>query len=354
MKRQIAGLLLLAAVCLSACGGNTQPQQAEQTQTTGAPGVTTVGISLPQEQERWTGDGAAMAEDLEALGVQVLLRYAENDAWQQAQQIGEMIRADVDCIVVAAVDSLALTDTLQQAKTAGIPVVAYDRLPVNTDAITCYVAYDSQAAGSMLGQYIVREKQLETAHAEARSYTVEFFMGSPEDNNEVLLHQGVMHALQPYLDSGVLVCRSGRISFEDTCITGGSEEAQDLCSRHLSAHYADGTLDICVAASDAIAYGCAAALEAAGYTPENWALITGQGAQSAAVDSILAGRQTVTVYMDTAPLIQGCVSLVQRVLTGDALTDLPVCNNGTADIPALLYDPVIVDGGNYSQILPEY
>ena len=355
MRRLIAfALALTAAVCLGACAsGDGQAQTQNETVQTTDPGVTTVGIALPDEHiQRWSSDGAVIAAGLEEMGVQVIVRYAENDAQLQAQQIGEMITADVDCLVVTAVDSLALTDTLQQAKTAGIPVVAYDRLPVNTDAVTCYAAYDSKAAGSAIGQYIVREKQLHRALEEGRSYTVEFFMGSPEDNNAVLLHEGVMLALQQYLDSGVLVCSSGRLAFEDACISGWSETgAQEVCGRYLTDHYTEGTLDICVAASDTIAYGCRAALESAGYTADNWPVITGQGAQSRAVGNIQAGWQAMTVYMDTAPLAAACVELVQRVLAGADFGDLKVCNNGTALVPADLYEPVAVDAENYRQIL---
>ena len=355
MKRLIVCVLLLAAaVSLGACSsGNGQVETAAGTEESTAPSVTTVGIALPDEQtQRWNDDGSAIAAELEKMGVEVILRYAENDAQLQAQQIHEMIAASVDCLVVTTVDSLALTEALHQAKTAGIPVVAYDRLPVNTDAITCYCAYDSQAAGSAIGQYIVQEKQLDNALEEGRSYTVEFFMGAPEDNNAVLFHEGVMLILQPYLDSGVLVCCSGRTAFEDTCISGWSETAtQDVCERYLSEHYAEATLDICVAASDTIAYGCRAALENAGYTADNWPVITGQGAQSKAVSNILAGWQTMTVYIDTAPLVADCVSLVQRVLAGDDLADLGVYNNGAATVPADLYAPVTVDAENYRQIL---
>ena len=89
----------------------------------------TVGIAMPtQSSERWINDGANMKAQLEALGYTVQLQYAEDDPQVQINQIENMICQEVDCIVIASVDSVALTVVEAQAKEAGIPVIAYYRL----------------------------------------------------------------------------------------------------------------------------------------------------------------------------------------------------------------------------------
>lgn len=355
MKRLL--VLLLALFMLGSSAACSRSPSGEADNSIAAPTTVgkTVGISFPNETDPcWKNDCAALSEKLETLGCQVVPAYAADNPSLQAYQIAAMIAQPVDCLVVAAVDSLALTDVLRQAADAGIPVIAYDRLLMYTDAVSYYVGFDNEAVGISIAEHIVAEKQLESAKAESRSYTVEFFMGSPDDNNAVLLHWGIMQILQPYLDSGVLVCRTGRTAFEDVCIQGWSEEiAANDCKKYLTRFYTDRAPDICCAASDSIAQGCRTALEGAGYgAGERWPLITGQNATLSAVKSILSGHQSMTVYKDRAALIRDCEAAVTAVLTlTPAENANAVCHNGTMAVTAFLSAPIAVDKQNYREIL---
>ena len=215
---------------------------------------------------------------LEGLGYEVDLQYAEDDVQMQVSQIENMIASGVNCLVIASIDSSVLVNVEEQAKNAGIPIIAYDRLLMDTDAVSYYATFDNKGVGTAIGEYIKEKKELDKAKAEGKSYTIEFFMGSPDDNNALFLYNGLMEVLQPYLDDGTLVCESGRTSFEDTCILRWSQEtAQQNCENYLTGFYADKKLDICASAFDGFAYGCKAALEGAGYkVGEDWPLITGQ------------------------------------------------------------------------------
>ena len=188
-----------------------------------------------------------MKEKLEAMGYEVDLQYAEDDVQTQVSQIENMIAADADCLVIAAVDSGALTTVEAQAKEKGIPIIAYDRLLMDTDAVSYYASFDNEGVGTAIGEYIKTAKDLDAAKAAGESYTIEFFMGSPDDNNAVLLHKGVMGVLQPYLDDGTLVCKTGRTSFDETCILRWSQEtAQQWCENYLTGYYADEDLEVTI------------------------------------------------------------------------------------------------------------
>lgn len=368
MKKMIALILSLVLVLsLAACSKNESKTDGKdpsatngQTDTTsGGEAVgtgKTVGIAMPtQSSERWIKDGDNMKKQLEALGYKVVLQYAEDDVQMQVSQIENMIAQQVDCLVIASIDSVALTGVEAQAKSAGIPIVAYDRLLMDTDAVSYYASFDNEGVGRTIGQYIEKAKDLPNAAAEGKSYTIEFFMGSPDDNNAVLLHRGVMSVLQPYLDSGVLVCKTGRTSFADTCILRWSQEtAQKNCEDYLASFYADEKLDICCTAFDGFAYGCRSALEAAGYVVgQDWPLITGQDAELMAVKNIISGHQTMTVYKDTRLLAEKCVTMVNAVLTGSEpeINDTETYDNNKIVVPSYLCTPVAVDAENYEEIL---
>ena len=315
----------------------------------------TIGIAMPtQSSERWINDGANMKAQLESLGYEVVLQYAEDDVQMQVSQIENMVAQMVDCLVIAAVDSGALTAVEAQAKAAGIPIIAYDRLLMDTDAVSYYASFDNKGVGTAIANYIVDAKDLEAAREAGESYTIEFFMGSPDDNNAVLLHEGIMEVLQPYLDDGTLVCKTGRTSFDETCILRWSQEtAQQWCENYLSGFYADEDLDIVCSAFDGFAYGCRSALESAGYTEENWPLITGQDAELMAVKNIISGKQTMSIYKDTRLLAEKCVTMVNAVVNGTEpeINDTETYDNGVLVVPSYLCTPVAVDINNYEELL---
>ncbi len=316
----------------------------------------TVGVCMPtQSSERWINDGANMKKQLEEKGYKVELQYAEDDVQMQVSQIENLVAKKVSALVVAAIDSGALVNVLAQAKDAGIPVIAYDRLLMDTDAVSYYATFDNKGVGTAIGKYIEENKKLASAKDEGRSYTIEFFMGSPDDNNALFLYNGVIEVLQKYLDSGVLVCKTGRTTFQDTCILRWSQEtAQQWCENYLSSVYSNTKLDIACTAFDGFAYGVRAALEGAGYKAgSEWPLITGQDAELMATKNIISGHQTMSIYKDTRLLASKCVTMVEAVLKGSQpeINDTKQYNNNKLIVPSYLCTPVAVDQSNYQKII---
>lgn len=311
-----------------------------------------VGVSMPtQDLQRWNQDGANMEKQLKEAGYEVELLYAANDIPTQVSQVETMIADGCQVLVIASIDGDSLGTVLAQAKEAGIPVIAYDRLLMDTDAVSYYASFDNEGVGRVIGEYIEQAKDLANT---TETYTIEFFMGSPDDNNALLLYTGLMKVLQPYLDNGTLICKTGRTSFEDTCILRWSQEtAQQWCENYLAAEYADEDLDICATAFDGFAYGCRSALEGAGYTEENWPLITGQDAELMASKNIISGKQTMSIYKDTRLLAEKCVTMVNAVLTGSEpeINDTTTYDNHVIVVPSYLCTPVAVDVNNYEELL---
>ena len=378
MKRKVLGALLsvaMMATLLVGCGDSGSAPAASTTDgaaaaDTAAPAATDtaapadtaasgggkkVGVAMPtQSSERWINDGANMKAKLEELGYEVDLQYAEDDIQAQVSQVENMIASGANCLVIASIDSDALVNVEAQAKEAGTPIIAYDRLLKNTDAVSYYASFDNKGVGTAIAKYIEEKKDLPGAKAAGESYTIEFFMGSPDDNNAKMLYDGIIEVLQPYLDDGTLVCKSGRTSFDDTCILRWSQEtAQQNCENYLTGFYADEDLDIACTAFDGFAYGVKSALEGAGYTEANWPLITGQDAELMAVKNIISGKQTMSIYKDTRLLADKCVTMVQAVLEGTEpeINDTEQYDNGVIVVPSYLCTPIAVDKDNYEEII---
>ena len=345
MKKRILGALLslaMVATLLVGCGAGGSSASG---------GGKKVGVAMPtQSSERWINDGANMKKQLEELGYTVDLQYAEDDVQAQVSQIENMIASGCNCLVIASIDSSALVNVEKQAKDAGIPVIAYDRLLMDTDAVSYYATFDNKGVGTAIGKYIVDNAGLDPANPQ----TIELFMGSPDDNNAHMLYAGLMEQIQPYLDNGALVCKSGQLDFDsNNTLRWDQQTAMKRCEDLLTRYYADDELDICATAYDGLAYGCMAALEGAGYSEANWPLITGQDAELMATKHIISGKQTMSIYKDTRLLAAKCVTMVQAVLEGaePEINDTEQYNNGVIVVPSYLCTPVPVDQSNYKEVI---
>lgn len=327
----------MLAMVLCGCGGAEAPG-ADSTQSTTRPRPVEVGICLPsQDDSYWSACAGYLQAGLVKLGLQSRVKYADKDVQRQVEQVEAMIGDRISCLVIAAVDSVALAEPLGRAKAAGIPVVALDRPMMDTDGVSFCVSFDYQAIGVAMGQYIENTMTLETAQQERRTHTIEFFMGSADDHNAFLFHSGIMSVLGSYLDSGVLICPSGRVSFEDSSILRwNGEAAADTLGRYLELYYttqeATTVPQICCAASDELALGCQQALEGA---DQPWPLITGQG-HGQALERIQSGTQAMTVVKDVQALCQTTIQVVQALLEGENPVADTHQNNHVMDVPTKL------------------
>ena len=151
MKKLIALTLALVMVLgLCACTG------------AGGGDKKTIGILMPtKEQTIWSIQGDRLVAGFEEAGYATLIEYAEDDTSKQVMQIENMITKGVDVLVIAAVDSAALTTACEAAKEEGVLIIADDRLITNTEAVDYYVTFDLVKMGALQGQYIADALDLE-------------------------------------------------------------------------------------------------------------------------------------------------------------------------------------------------
>ena len=342
MKRIL--VLFLALLLLAGCGAQppaeTTVATTEATEATEPPTTEPrrredmqILISLPKEASPWKEAGEDLLMLLENLCYRVTLSYCDGDSLTQAQQLEEAIQNNFDCILLAPVDSAALAETCNLALEQNIPIIAYDRMVMDTEAVQYYIAFDYKAMGRAIAEHIVEKTAPDTAE---KPLTIEFFMGAPEDNSAFLLYAGVMEILQPYLEEGKLVAKSGRTAFEDTCVLENDAAAVEKAMRSYLQDYYKGTRpDIVCTASDAFAAACITAIEA---RKRELPLITGVGATEAGLANIDAGKQSFTVETDLYLLDEKAVALVDAILWGKEpeLNDTENTHNNAATIPSYL------------------
>ena len=114
-----------------------------------------VGVSMPtKDLQRWNQDGENMQKLLEEAGYEVDLQFASNDVQQQLNQVTNMINNGCEVVVIVAIEGSSLGSALDLAKEKGIPVIAYDRLLMESDAVSYYATFDNYKVGTVQGTYV--------------------------------------------------------------------------------------------------------------------------------------------------------------------------------------------------------
>lgn len=341
MKKKLLGAFLaltMVASMLVGCGG-------------GSSSANKVGVAMPtKDLQRWNQDGSNMESELKAAGYEVDLQYAGNDIATQVSQIENMINSGCKVLVIASIDGDSLGTVLAQAKEKGVKVIAYDRLIMNSDAVSYYATFDNYMVGTKQGQYIKDQLDLDNA---AGPFNIELVTGDPGDNNARFFFGGAMDILNPYIESGKLVVKSGQTDFETVATANwATENAQNRMDAIISANYADGTqLDAVMCSNDSTALGVANSLEA-NYTGA-WPIITGQDCDIASVKNMIAGKQSMSIFKDTRTLATQTVKMVDAIMKGTEapVNDTKTYDNGTGIIPSYLCEPVFADLSNYEELL---
>lgn len=349
MKKKLfvlLGVLLLASMVLTACGGSTAAEETEEKKF--------VGISMPTKTStRWISDGESMVAVFEEMGYATDLQFADDDIPNQLNQIENMITKGVDVLVIAAIDGATLTDALQQAKDNDILVVAYDRLLVNSANVDYYATFDNFGVGVIMGSQI--EEGLDLKNAEG-PFNLELFGGSPDDTNAYYFYDGAMSVLQPYIDSGKLIVQSGQMGMDVvSTLRWDGIVAQARMDNLLSAHYTDKRVDAVLAPYDGLSIGIISSLKGVGYGTEGQPMpvVTGQDAEIASVKSMIAGEQTYTVFKDTRDLARQTAMMVDAYFKGEEvpINDTTTYDNSVKVVPSYLLIPYSVDINNYYDLL---
>ena len=303
----------------------------------------------PQTSERWIADGDAVKSQLEDEGYTVDLQYAGDDIPTQSQQVDQMITQGVDALIIAAIDGTALSSQLQAAADAGIPVISYDRLIRDSENVDFYVSFDNFEVGVAQANALLTGLGVKNDDAPDGTATgpfnIELFAGSLDDNNAHFFFDGAMSVLQPLIDDGTLVVKSGQTDIEQVATLRWLQEtAQKRMEDLLTGSYNDGTqgqrrpLALRRSVSAASSPRCRTPATARRSTPRKpMPIVTGQDAEIASVKLIADGVQSSTIFKDTRLLAEQAVIAAKAFLEGDEpeANDTETYDNGVKVVPVL-------------------
>jgi len=348
----VLAVFTIAAFVLAACGG-TPPATATQ-----APAGTklAVGIVLPTKDEpRWIQDETRFKEALTKAGYDVEILFSQGDSAKEKANVEALITKGIKVLIITPQDGAAAAAAAEEARAAGVKVISYDRLVLNTDAVDYYVTFDSLAVGAAQAQYLVD-------HATGTGNPLYLYAGASSDNNAFLFFQGAWNVLQPKIADGTFVIKnsSEAVGLKDKAELSRDEQGKIIgqvttnWDFNTAKNLAEANLTVATAADKGNVFilapndGTARAIaDAFGADKDVTSyVVTGQDAEEASVQYIIDGKQSMTVLKDVRTLVADAIAAAVAFLEGNTPPQTNTYNNGKIDVPAKPSEVISVDKDN--------
>jgi len=327
-------LTLTIITCIlfaTACSQLQQQNAGNSTAGKGKSGKIRIGLSMDTlKEERWQKDRDIFVKRAEELGAEVLVQSADGKDETQVKQAESLLTQGIDVLVVIPHNSEAAGSIVDAAKRTNVPVISYDRLIRNSEP-DLYISFDNEKVGEMQAKYLVEK-------APKGNYIL--IGGAQSDNNAQLLRVGQMRILQPFIDKGDI-----KIVADQWARDWQPEEALKHTENALTMNSND--VAAVVASNDGTAGGAIQALNAQGLSGK--VLTSGQDADVAALQRIVAGTQTMTVYKPVSKLAARAAEAAVAMAKKEKIETNGKVNNGRIDVPAILLEPISVDKSNLDE-----
>ncbi|MFB7324372.1 sugar ABC transporter substrate-binding protein [Streptomyces sp. NPDC056190] len=312
------------AVSLAACG-SAKESGGDSSKSAGSEkkgDAIKVGLLLPENQTaRYEKFDRPLIEkkvaELTGNKGKVVYANAKQDATLQSQQVETMITNKVDVLIVDAVDAAAIKNSVQKAKDAGIPVVAYDRLAQGP--IDAYTSFDNVTVGKTQGEAL-----LKALGAKAKSGKIVMMNGSSTDPNAKQFKDGAHSVLDGKVNIGK----------EYDTKEWKPENANSNMEGAISSIGKKNIVGV-YSANDGMAGGIITALKAAGISVP----VTGQDAELAGVQRIVSGEQYMSVYKPYGPEADAAAEMAVALAQGKSLDSIAkdkVDSPTTQSVPSVL------------------
>ncbi len=329
--------------------------------TVPAAGEFSVGIVLPTRDEpRWIQDETRFRDALTQAGYNAEILFSQGSSATEKQNVESLITQGIQVLIICPQDGAAAAAAAEEARNAGVKVISYDRLILDTDAVDYYVTFDSVAVGKAQAQYLVDK-------VTGTGLPLYLYAGASSDNNAFLFFEGAWSVLQPKIADGTFVIKnsSEAVALQDKAELTRDEmagiigqvttnwdfnTAKNLAEANLTSASAADKGDVFILApNDGTARSIADAFAAD--TDVTSYVVTGQDAEVASIQYIIDGKQSMTVLKDVRTLVNDAIAAAITMLEGGTPEQTASYNNNVIDVPAKPSEVITVDKDNVKEAI---
>lgn len=293
-----------------------------------------IGVSLPVGggENRWPKDKESLEKYAKEKGVMLKMAVNANTVAEQTEEVENLISQGIDVLILSPVDLSVAATLVENAHNAGIKVVAYDRLIVNTD-LDLYVSFNNVTIGELQGRFLVQ-------NVPKGNYII--LSGGPTDNNSKLVKEGAMEYIKP-----LAIIKDINIVTEKAVDNWDPKIAFKIVKDSLIAN--KNKVDAILSPNDAIAGAVIEALTEQGLAGK--VVVTGQDAELSAIQRIVQRTQSMTVFADIREEAKTAIDAAIKLAKGEKSPINSTINNGKIDLPSILLTPILVDKNNINQVI---
>lgn len=309
------GVLLASAGCATASGDNRP----------------VIAFLLPESATaRWERlDRPAFEQRIAETGdYRVITASAGGSATRQLEQAESALAAGASVLVVNPVDQVAARTIVDTAAALDVPVLSYDRL-IDGGGSVFYISFDNEQVGTLQAASLVEGmRQRGDPHG-----PILVLAGDPNDHNTTQLEAGFERIFE---DESIPV-----LARYDT--PGWSAgRAQEWMATQVSQF--GGRIAGVYAGNDGLAGAALAAFRSAGVAAP---VVTGQDADLAAVQRVIAGTQYATVFKNISVQARIAADAAMALARGEQ----PVALTEVDGVPAVVLDPELVTAHDVERVI---
>lgn len=347
MKRMVKGIIgaAMLAACTAGfvgCSGSKSVQ---------------VGIVLPTKDEpRWIQDETSFKKLLEGKA-SVELLFSQGDPNKEKQNVEALLNKGIKVLLICPHDGAAAAAAVEQAKKDGVTVISYDRLVTDTNAVDYYVTFDSFEVGVAQGQYLI-----DRAEKGKKGQSLYLYAGAASDNNAFIFFEGAWSVLQPKIADGTFAIRNSdkanalknkkyltRSEIADIINQVTTDWNFDTAKKKAADNLtvsSDSEKGKCFVLAPNDGTARAIADEFAKDPAVSSYVITGQDAELASAQYIIDGKQSMTVWKNTAILARDAITMALDILDGKVPETTSTYDNNVKKVPAKQTAITVIDKGN--------
>jgi D-xylose transport system substrate-binding protein len=287
-----------------------------------------IGLSMDTlRAARWAQDRDVFTAKCKEQGIEVLVQAADSNDALQNSQAENLLTQGIKCLVVVPHNAKSSATIVDAAHKMGVPVLSYDRLILDSD-VDAYVSFNNVRVGEMMASTLVKLKP-------KGNYVL--MGGAPTDYNAILVRKGQRNILDPLVAKGDIKIVGDQWS-NDWLAVNALKNMENILTR------TNNQVDAVVDSYDGTAGGSIQAL--AEQKLAGKVLVSGQDAELAACQRIVAGTQTMTVYKPVKFLAARAAEIAIKLAKGEPLEKGVTTNNNKKDVPSYFLDPIPVDKNN--------
>ena len=328
MKKKVIAVAIIFFICLTICFTckNTKDETTNQIY---------IGVACYDQKDTYIGELLNVFKEEcsfienEKCTISMMVMDAAKSQRLQNSQVEEMINDGCNVVCVNLVDRTEASEIINIARKSDVPVVFFNREPVEADLMSWdklyYVGADAKQSGKMQGELaadiIKKNKKIDRNKDGKIQYVV--LEGEMGHQDAIIRTESVVESLK---ENGI---KLEKLSYQ--IANWNRAQAQNRMMQLISQYKT--RIELVIANSDSMALGAIDTYEKLNYTESNIPIFFGIDGTKEGLRAVAESKIAATVYNDKEGQAKAMAQLAVSVATGEGIQNIKFENTRCIYLP---------------------